>query len=97
MMRKSAALFVSALGLAMFMPLKASAQSGYADGDYDYPRYQGRAYDPHYAQRSYPAYGDGDYDYPRYQGRAYDPHYAQRSYPAYGDGDYDYERPATRR
>jgi hypothetical protein len=70
-MRKSSAIFVSAiaLGLAMFVPLKASAQGisiyigpgypGYGDG------YPGYAYAPAYPRYygGYPAYG---YAYPSY-------------------------------
>jgi hypothetical protein len=79
-MRKSSALFVSAvaLGLAMFVPPKASAQGviiyvnpGYPGG---YGGYPGYAYYP-----PYPAYR---YSYPSYG-------YA---YPSYGYG-YGYRRP----
>ena len=68
-MRKSSAIFVSAiaLGLAMFVPLKASAQGvtiyinpgypGYAPG------YSGYAPYPSYSYGGYPAYG---YSYPSY-------------------------------
>lgn len=69
-MRKSSAIFVSAvaLGLAMFVPLKASAQGvtiyigpqGYGAG---YPAYDYYApYPPSYGY-SYPSYG---YAYPSY-------------------------------
>ena len=75
-MRKSSAIFVSALafGLAMFVPLKASAQGvtiyvnpgypGYAPGytGYAYPRPYGYSY-PSYGY-SYPSYGYG-YGYNR--------------------------------
>ena len=79
-MRKSSAIFVSAiaLGLAMFVPLKASAQGvsiyigpGYPGYGAGYPGY---AYYP-----PYPSYG---YAYPSYG-------YA---YPSYGYG-YGYGRP----
>ena len=68
-MRKSSAIFVSAIaiGLAMFVPLKASAQGvtiyvnpgypGYAPG------YSGYAPYPSYGYGGYPAYG---YSYPSY-------------------------------
>jgi hypothetical protein len=70
-MRKSSAIFVSAiaLGLAMFVPLKASAQGisiyigpGYPGYDVGYPGY---AYPPAYPRYygGYPAYG---YAYPSY-------------------------------
>ncbi len=72
-MRKSSAIFVSAiaLGLAMVVPLKASAQGV---SIYIGPRYPGYAY-PAYPRYygGYPAYG---YAYPRYG-------YA---YPSYGYG-----------
>jgi hypothetical protein len=78
-MRKSSAIFVSAiaLGLAMFVPLKASAQGvsiyigpGYPGYGAGYP---GDAYPP------YPSYG---YAYPSYG----------YGYPSYGYG-YGYGRP----
>ena len=76
-MRKSSAIFVSAiaLGLAMVVPLKASAQGV---SIYIGPRYPGYAY-PAYPRYygGYPAYA---YAYPRYG----------YSYPSYG---YGYGRP----
>ena len=83
-MRKSFAIFAVAvaLGVAMFVPLKASAQGvtiyinpgypGYAPG------YTGYAYPRPYGY-SYPSYG---YSYPSYG----------YSYPSYGYG-YGYNRP----
>jgi hypothetical protein len=75
-MRKSSAIFVSAiaLGLAMFVPLKASAQgvtiyinAGYPGYGAGYPGYgagyTGHAYYPPYYGYSYPSYG---YAYPSY-------------------------------
>ena len=79
-MRKSSAIFVSAiaLGLAMFVPLKASAQGvsiyigpGYPGYGPGYPGYAYPAYPSYYG--GYPAYG---YAYPSYG-------YA---YPSYGYG-----------
>ena len=69
-MRKSSAIFVSAiaLGLAMFVPLKASAQGvsiyigpGYPGYGAGYPGYAYPAYPNYYG--GYPAYG---YAYPSY-------------------------------
>ncbi len=80
-MRKSSAIFVSAiaLGLAMFVPLKASAQGVniyVVPGDPGYgPGYPGQAYYP---------------PYPRYSGYGY-PSYGY-AYPSYGYG-YGYGRP----
>ena len=76
-MRKSSAIFVSAiaLGLAMFVPLKASAQGVSIYIGPDYPGY-GAGY-PGYAYPAYPNYYGG---YPAYG-------YA---YPSYG---YGYGRP----
>jgi hypothetical protein len=74
-MRKSSAIFVSAiaLGLAMFVPLKATAQGVSIYVDPGYPGYGGYpAYDPGYPvydpgypvyPTPYPAYG---YAYPSY-------------------------------
>jgi hypothetical protein len=78
-MRKSSAIFVSAiaLGLAMFVPLKASAQGISIYIAPGYPGY-GAGY-PGYAYPTYPSYG---YAYPSYG-------YA---YPSYGYG-YGYGRP----
>ena len=78
-MRKSSAIFVSAiaLGLAMFVPLKASAQGISIYIAPGYPGY-GAGY-PGYAYPPYPSYG---YAYPSYG-------YA---YPSYGYG-YGYGRP----
>jgi hypothetical protein len=68
-MRKSSAIFVSAvaLGLATFVPLKASAQGvtiyvnpGYPGYGAGYPGY---AYYPTYPSYGYPSYG---YAYPSY-------------------------------
>jgi hypothetical protein len=79
-MRKSSAIFVSAvaLGLAMFVPLKASAQGvtiyinpGYPGYGAGYPGYA--YYPPNYGY-SYPSYA---YSYPSYG-------YGQ--YPSYGYG-----------
>ena len=79
-MRKSSAIFVSAiaLGLAMFVPLKASAQGVSIYIGPGYPAYGGYpAYDPGYPvyptpyAYSYPTYG---YAYPSYRygyGRPY--------------------------
>ena len=80
-MRKSSAIFVSAvaLGLAMFVPLKASAQGVTIYINPGYPGY-GAGY-PGYAH--YPAY-------PRYSGYGY-PSYGY-AYPSYGYG-YGYSRP----
>jgi hypothetical protein len=80
-MRKSSAIFLSAvaLGLAMCVPLKASAQGV---GIYIGPGYPGYAYYPPYPGYygyAYPSYG---YAYPSYG-------YA---YPSYGYG-YGYGRP----
>jgi hypothetical protein len=85
-MRKSSAIFVSAmaLGLSMFVPLKASAQSvsiyispGYP-GYAGYPAYGGYpAYDPGYPvyatpyAYSYPTYGYAYPSYPYGYGRPY--------------------------
>jgi hypothetical protein len=81
-MRKSSAIFVSAivLGLAMFVPLKASAQGV---GIYIGPGYPGYpAYDP-----GYPAYDPGypvyDPGYPVYAPPS--PAYGY-AYPSYGYG-----------
>ena len=69
-MKKSSAIFVSAiaLGLAMFVPLKASAQGvsiyigpGYPGYGAGYPGYAYPAYPNYYG--GYPAYG---YAYPSY-------------------------------
>jgi hypothetical protein len=102
-MRKSSAIFVSVLafGLAMFVPLKASAQGvtiyinpsypGYGAG---YPGY-GAGY-PGYGA-GYPGYATGytgyayyppnyGYDYPSYAD-AY-PSYGYGHYPSYGYGHY---------
>ena len=78
-MRKSSTIFVSAiaLGLAMFVPLKASAQGISIYIAPGYPGY-GAGY-PGYAYPPYPSYG---YAYPSYG-------YA---YPSYGYG-YGYGRP----
>ena len=75
-MKKSSAIFVSAiaLGLAMFVPLKASAQGisiyiapGYPGYGAGYPGYAYPAYPNYYG--GYPAYG---YAYPSYgYGRPY--------------------------
>ena len=78
-MRKSSAIFVSAiaLGLAMFLPHKASAQGvniyigpGYAGYGPGYPPY---AYYPpyprYYGAYSYPSYGYGRPYYGRYWGQ----------------------------
>jgi hypothetical protein len=86
-MRKSSAIFVSAvaLGLAMFVPLKASAQGvtiyinpGYPGYGASYPGYgagyPGYAYYPPNYWYSYPSYA---YTYPSYG-------YGQ--YPSYGYG-----------
>ena len=72
-MRKSSAIFVSAiaLGLAMVVPLKASAQGVSIYIGPGYPGYAYPAYPRYYG--GYPAYG---YAYPRYG-------YA---YPSYGYG-----------
>src|SRR6516164_9476427 len=69
-MRKSSAIFVStvALGLAMFVPLKASAQGvtiyvnpGYPGYGAGYPGYGAGypAYYPTYPSYAYPSYGYG--------------------------------------
>jgi hypothetical protein len=86
-MRKSSAIFVSAvaLGLAMFVPLRASAQGvtiyvnpGYPGYGAGYPGYAtgypGYAYYPPYYRYSYPNYA---YAYPSY---------GYGSYPSYGYG-----------
>ena len=80
-MRKSSAIFVSAiaLGLALFVPLKASAQGVTIYVNPGYPGY-GAGY-PGYAY--YPPY-------PRYYGYGY-PSYGY-AYPSYGYG-YGYSRP----
>jgi len=79
-MRKSSAIFVStvALGLAMFVPLKASAQGVTIYVSPGYPGYSGGYpgygyYPPHYGY-SYPSYS---YSYPSYgYGYGYyGPHY----------------------
>ena len=71
-MRKSSAIFVSAiaLGLAMFAPLKASAQGvsiyigpGYSGYGAGYPGYAYYPPYPRYYGYSYPSYG---YAYPSY-------------------------------
>jgi hypothetical protein len=71
-MRKSSAIFVSAiaLGLAMFAPLKASAQGvsiyigpGYPGYGAGYPGYAYYPPYPRYYGYSYPSYG---YAYPSY-------------------------------
>ena len=89
-MRKSSAILVSAiaLGLAMFVPLEASAQGvsiyiGPGDPAYGgYPPYGGYpAYDAGYPDDADPAYAYPP-PYPRYYG-AY-------NYPSYG---YGYRRP----
>jgi hypothetical protein len=79
-MKKSSAIFVSAvaLGLAMFVPLKASAQGVSIYIGPGYPAYG-----------AYPAYGG----YPAYPGAYYPPsprYYGTYSYPSYG---YGYGRP----
>src|SRR5262249_50758071 len=76
-MRKSSAIFVStvALGLAMFVPLKASAQGITIYVNPGYPGY-GAVY-PGYGA-GYPAYGY----YPPHYGYSY-PSYAY-TYPSYG-------------
>jgi len=92
-MRKSSAIFVSAvaLGLAMFVPLKASAQGVTIYVNPGYPGY-GAVY-PGYGA-GYPAYGD----YPPYRPYSY-PSYAYNypsygAYPSYGYGyGYGYNRP----
>ena len=78
-MRKSSAIFVSAiaLGLAMFVPLKASAQGVSIYIGPGYPGY-GAGY-PGYAYPAYPNYYGG---YPAY-GYAY-PSYGYGSVPYYG-------------
>ena len=84
-MRKSSAIFVStiALGLAMFAPLKASAQGvtiyiapGYPGYSAGYPGYD----------TGYPGYDAG---YPGYAA-PYPRYYGAYSYPSYG---YGYRRP----
>ena len=79
-MKKSSAIFVStvALGLAMFVPLKASAQGVTIYVNPGYPGYSGGYpgygyYPPHYGY-SYPSYS---YSYPSYgYGYGYyGPHY----------------------
>jgi hypothetical protein len=85
-MRKSSAILVSAiaLGLAMFVPLKASAQGVNIYIGPGYPAYGGYpAYDPGYVpyDAGYPGYAYYP-PYPRYYG-AY-------NYPSYG---YGYGRP----
>ncbi len=94
-MRKSSAIFVSAiaLGLALFAPLKASAQGvsiyigpGYP-GYGGYPVYGGYPYDAGYpGYGGYPAYGG----YPGYAYPPYPRYYGAYSYPSYG---YGYSRP----
>ena len=81
-MRKSSAIFVIAiaLGMAMFVPLKASAQGVSIYIGPGYPGY-GAGY-PGYVYPPYPSYG---YAYPSY-GYGY-PSYG---YPSYG---YGYGRP----
>ena len=94
-MKKSSAIFVSALalGLAMFVPLKASAQGVTIYINPGYPGY-GAGY-PGYGA-GYPGYGAGypgyaHYPaYPRYSGYGY-PSYGY-AYPSYGYG-YGYSRP----
>ena len=91
-MRKSSAIFVSAiaLGLAMVVPLKASAQGvtiyvnpGYPGYGAGYPGYGAGAYYPAYPRYygyGYPSYG---YAYPSYG----------HTYPSYGyGGGYGYGR-----
>ena len=77
-MRKSSTIFVSAIaiGAAMFVPLKASAQGvsiyigpGYPGYGAGYPGYAYPAYPRYYG--GYPAYG---YAYPSY-GYGYRPYY----------------------
>ena len=81
-MRKSSAIFVSAiaLGLAMFVPLKASAQGvtiyvnpGYPGYGAGYPGYAYYPPYPRYYGYGYPSYG---YAYPSYG----------HTYPSYGYG-----------
>jgi hypothetical protein len=84
-MRKSSAIVASAIALAMFVPLKASAQgvSIYVGPGYpgygDYPVYGG-----------YPAYDPGympyDAGYPGYVYPPYPRYYGGYSYPGYGYG-----------
>ena len=91
-MRKSSAIFVStvALSLAMFVPLKASAQGVTIYINPGYPGY-GAGY-PGYGA-GYPGYGAG------YPGYAYNPPYYGYSYPSYGYAypsygyGYGYSRP----
>src|SRR5262245_41929355 len=87
-MKKSSAIFVSAiaLGLAMFMPVKASAQGVSIYIGPGYPSYGGY---PAYGR--YPAYPGAYYaPYPRYYGYNY-PAYGY-AYPSYGYS-YGYGRP----
>ena len=88
-MRKSSAIFVSAvaLGLAMFVPLKASAQGVTIYINPGYPGY-GAGY-PGYGA-GYPGYGAGYPAYAPYYGCSY-PSYGY-AYPSYGYG-YGYSRP----
>jgi hypothetical protein len=83
-MRKSSAILVGAisLGVAVFVPLKASAQGvsiyigpGYPGYDVGYPGYDYYPPAPRYYGYNYPAYG---YAYPSY---------------GYGYGGYGYRRP----
>jgi hypothetical protein len=88
-MRKSSAIFVSAvaLGLAMFVPLKASAQGVTIYINPGYPGY-GAGY-PGYGA-GYPGHGAGYPAYAPYYGYSY-PSYGY-AYPSYGYG-YGYSRP----
>ena len=90
-MRKSSAIFVSAiaLGLAMFVPHKASAQGVSIYIGPGYPAYGGYP-----AYRGYPAYDPGyvpyDAGYPGYAYPPYPRYYGAYNYPSYG---YGYRRP----
>jgi hypothetical protein len=82
-MRKSSAIFSAiALGLAMFVPLKASAQGVTIYIGPGYPGYGG-----------YPAYDPGYPGYAYYS--PYPRHYGGYSYPSYGYAypGYGYKRP----
>ena len=83
-MRKSSAILMSAvaLGLAMFVPLEASAQGVNIYIGPGYPAYGGYP-----ACGGYPAYDAG---YPGYAYPAYPRYYGAYSYPSYG---YGYRRP----